>query len=394
MSHRTNRALSAWALSCLVFFAACTGGDDPGPDAGASESPIVEPELSVTTPPPIFGAADRVLNVAIPEPATLDPMRISDPGASLIARQLYEGLTMWDPVLEKVKPAAAESWTSSPDGKTFTFKLRQGMSFHDGSPVTASDFIFAFDRIALKANASDLAYLLQDVVGFDAVNGSGTSGHLTGLRAPDDLTLVIQLSRPYQDLPALLTHPALVPLPRRAVEDTNKFLTQPTGNGPFQIAQPWSPGQSVILKAFAGFINTPDLDGIRFLAYPDAASSWIDFVKGNVDVSEVPAGQVADASRRFGEQGFVPFLKAEYIGVNLADGALKNPTLRKAINLAIDRGAIARTIYNGTLEPPRGIVPAGLPGFEENLCVDLCRYAPDTARALVRKLPRADRKVS
>jgi peptide/nickel transport system substrate-binding protein/oligopeptide transport system substrate-binding protein len=267
------------------------------------------------------------------------------------------------------------------------------MTFHDGSPVTAKDFVFAFDRIALKANASDLAYLLHDVVGFGDVNQTGTAGHMSGLSAPDDLTLVIRLSRPYQDLPSVLTHPALVPLSRRAVSSPDRFLTEPTGNGPFQIAQPWSPGQSVILKAFPGFIQTPDLDGIRFLAYPDAAASWIDFVKGDVDVSEVPAGQVSDAANRFGERGFVPFLKAEYVGVNVGSGNLKDPTLRKAINLAIDRAALARTVYNGTLQEPRGIVPAGLPGFEENLCVDLCRFDPDTAAALVKNLPKKERRV-
>ena len=395
----TRRSARTKALVCALSFVlvACTGGEEaPGPDAtaGGEETLAESPLGAPSTPPPIFEPDDSVLNVAIPEPATLDPMRIHDPGSALVARQLFEGLTRWDPVVEKVRGAAAESWKASPDGTTFVFKLRPGMSFHDGTPVTARDFVFAFDRIALKESAADLAYTLADIAGFAEVNGSGTARHLAGLSAPNDLTLLVRLSRPNHDLPAVLTHPGLVPLPRAAVSDVDTFLTEPTGNGPYQIAEAWAPGESVTLESFPGFIETPDLDGLRFLAYPDAAASWVDFVRGELDVAEVPAGQIQDAEEQFGSEGFTPFLKSEYYGLNLRSPSLKNRSLRKAINHAIDRRAIARTVYKGTLEPPRGIVPNGMPGFQENLCVEFCAYDRAAARKLVRKVPRRARKVT
>lgn len=385
------------ALCSSALLVACTGGDKaPGPDATAVASIPEDGALDprATTPPPIFDENDDVLNVAIPEPATLDPLRIHDPGSTLVARQLYEGLTRWDPVLEKVRPAAAQSWRATPDGTTFLFRLREGMTFHDGSPVTSRDFSLAFDRIALKENAAELAYTLADVAGFREINQIGSSRHLAGVTTPDDTTLVIQLSRPSHDFPAVLTHPGLVPLPGQALSDPNEFLTQPVGNGPFQIAEPWAPGESVTLEAFPGFITTPELDGIRFLSYPDAAASWVDFVRGDIDVAEVPAGQIQDAEERFGADGFQPFLKSEYYGLNLRSPSMKNVKLRRAINHAIDRRAIARTVYHGTLEEPRGIVPTGMPGFQENLCVDLCNFDADRAEALLRKVPRKQRKVT
>ncbi|MDQ3940499.1 MAG: ABC transporter substrate-binding protein, partial [Actinomycetota bacterium] len=183
-------------------------------------------------------------------------------------------------------------------------------------------------------------------------------------------------------------------LSRAAVRDVNNFLSQPTGNGPFQIAEPWGPGESVTLEAFPGFIETPDLAGIRFLAYPDAAASWVDFVRGELDVAEVPAGQIRDAEERFGTDGFKPFLKSEYYGFNLRSPALQKVALRKAVNRAIDRREIARTIFKGTLAPPRGLVPTGMPGFQENICVQMCNHAPRTARSLVKRLePKARRVV-
>lgn len=383
-------------ILCALALAACTGSETvSGPRATATTTS--EPGALGTASPsaaPVFDEDDAVLDVAIPEPATLDPMRLQDPGSVLVARQLFEGLTRWDQASEKVVPAAAERWTVGDGGRSFSFRLREGMSFHDGTPVTSKSFRFAFERIAAKANASDLAYTLELIDGFAAVNQSGTTSHLAGLSTPDPLTLVIRLSEPFYDFPTVLTHPGLVPLPSAAVRDVDEFLASPTGNGPFQMAEPWAPGQPVILKAFPGFINTPELDGLRFLPYPDAAASWLPFVKGDLDVAEVPAGQIEEARETFGEEGFQPFLAGYYYGLNVASPALKNRGLRVAINRGVDRAAIARTIYKGSLVAPRGIVPDGMPGFDENFCLPLCRYAPDSAAGIVDSLPAKKRKLT
>ena len=389
-------------LACLLAGAlaagACTGdGEDPDPDAVAT-TPGVGPENDVTPPDPqqtsaVFAPTDEVLNVAISEPATLDPLRIQDPGSVLVARQLYEGLTAWDPIEEKVVPAAAESWRVADGGRTFIFKLRPGMTFHDGTPVTSKDFRFAFDRIALKENASDLAYALDLVAGFTEVNQLGKSRHLAGIATPSELIISITLSRPFHDFPAVLTHPALVPLPEKRVNRIDDFLAAPVGNGPFKMAEVWSPGQPVILEAFPGFVETPDLDGIRFLPYPDAAASWLQFRDGELDVAEVPAGQIEDAEQAFGSEGFKPFLASYYYGFNLRSKELKDIRLRRAINAAIDREEITETIYKGTMTPARGIVPTGMPAFQENLCAAMCRHAPAAAERLVGRLKPKGRSV-
>lgn len=393
-----QRALLACLLAGALLAGACTGdGDGPDPEAGAT-APGVGAENDVTPPDPeqtsaVFAPTDEVLNVAISEPATLDPLRIQDPGSVLVARQLYEGLTAWDPIEEKVVPAAAESWRVADGGRTFIFKLRPGMTFHDGTPVTSKDFRFAFDRIALKENASDLAYTLDLVAGFTEVNQLGRSRHLAGITTPSDLIISITLTKPFHDFPAVLTHPALVPLPEKRVSRIDDFLAAPVGNGPFKMAEVWSPGQPVILEAFPGFIETPDLDGIRFLPYPDAAASWLQFRDGELDVAEVPVGQIEDAEQAFGTEGFKPLLASYYYGFNLRSKELRDIRLRRAINAAIDREEITETIYKGTMTPARGIVPTGMPGFQENLCAAMCRYAPAAAERLVGRLKPGRRDV-
>src|SRR5918996_5104249 len=211
-----RRGTSLWAagLAVLACLTACTGGGSvPGARATATAGTGTETgsaETAKGTPgeqtprPGVFEADSDVLDVAISEPATLDPMRIRDPGSVLVSRQLYEGLTRWDPVQEEVVPAAAEGWKVTERGRKFTFELRADMTFHDGSPVVAGDFVFAFDRIARRRNASEIAYALEQVRGFPAVN-QGTAKHLVGLSAPNRRTLVVRLSEPLLDFPAVLT---------------------------------------------------------------------------------------------------------------------------------------------------------------------------------------------
>lgn len=387
------------ALLCVVLLGAACTGSSSGADPSGSASPSVAAADQTSSPsasptPPVFGPNDDVLNVAVSEPATLDPMRIQDPGSMLIARQLYEGLTAWEPESQEVVPAAAGSWEVTNGGRTFTFAITQGQTFHDGTPITSRDFAYAFDRIAQKDNASAIAYTLERVDGFDEVNGTGDADSLSGIQTPDDYTLVVKLVEPYMEFPYVLTHPGLVPVQRAQVEQPATFLSTPVGNGPFQIAEPWAPGAPVVLKRFDGFVRTSALEGIRFVPFPDAATSWLRFVGGEYDLAEVPAGQVEAARKSFGDDGYVPFLATYNFGFNLDSPGLKDVRLREAVSKAIDREAIAERVYKGTMGPPRGIVPSGVPGFTKDVCGDLCRYLPDQARALVGKLPKGDRSIT
>nr|MBA3432269.1 peptide ABC transporter substrate-binding protein [Actinomycetota bacterium] len=325
---------------------------------------------------------------------TLDPMLIQDPGSVLVVRQLFEGLTRWDERKGRVVPAAAASWKEQRKGSRFVFKLRRSMRFHDGSPVTSSDFRYAFDRIARKKSASEVAYTLELVKGFTAVNGFGNSKHLAGVTTPDSRTLVIKLSGPFRDFPAVLTHPALVPVPRRAVEHEKKWARKPVGNGAFEMTEPWTPGQPITLGSFGDALEDTTLSGVSFQPYSDAGASWLEFVQEDLDVAEVPAGEIEAAEQVFGDAGFRPLLAGYYFGFNTKAKRLKNIRVRRAISRAIDRTAIARGIYDRSLQEPRGVVPAGMPGFSADACGRLCDYAPKAARRMIKKLPAAKRKVT
>ena len=150
----------------------------------------------------------------------------------------------------------------------------------------------------------------------------------------------------------------------------------------------------MLLKAFIGFYDTPELDGIRFLTYPDAAASWLPFTNGDIDIAEVPAGEVEAAREKYGDAGFRPFLATYSFGLNIKSPQLDDIRVRRAINKAIDRPTIVQTVYRGTMEPPRGILPTGMPGFLENICVGTCEFDPDGAARLVAGLKRRDRALT
>ena len=404
-------ALGVLALVGLVASACTETGDTraAGPEATVTTGTLSSPDASLASPSatptdeddftPVTGTNpftenDEVVTIAVKDPATLDPMLIGDPGSTLVARQLYEGLTRWDTVQKKVVPAVAQSWKVSDKGATFTFKLRPDLAFHDGTPVRSQDFVYAFDRIAQRANASDLAYVLQRVKGFSEVNQTGKKDHLEGLKTPDERTLIIELTEPDQDFPAVLTHPGLVPLSREAVRNEDEFLRNPVGNGSFQMAQPWDIGGEIYLEPATGSLEEPSIDGLRLVPYDEAASSWLDFLEGRLDISEVPAGQIEDAGDRFGAQNFRVLMNGYSYGFNLETKALSVVTLRRAFNFAIDRQSIGRVVYNGIMKPPRGIVPPGVPGFADNLCNKLCSYQPKVAERLVSALRAKERKLT
>lgn len=354
-------------------------GASPGTGAGASTGAPASPEAGV-------------LRVAVGPVDTLDPMRAADPSAILVVRQLFEGLTRWDPSTHTVEPAAARSWDVLRGGRRFVFHLRPGMTFHDGSPVTAASFKAAFDRIARRRNASDVAYTLERVQGFAEVNQLGRARRLRGVRVRGPLTLEITLDSPYQDLPAVLTHPALVPLPSWAEREPGRFAQRPVGNGPYRLASDVVPGEPLRLRARAVPEGAPR--ALVFVPYDEPGEALLALIDGTVDVGEVPPTEAESAASVFGRRGYRPLLAGYYLGVNLRAGELRRRALRKAISLAIDRAVIARDAFDGSLLPPRGIVPLGMPGFEHDLCAQLCRADPAEARRLVATLPDRARAVT
>ena len=217
------------------------------------------------------------------EPQTLDQAHISIDVEGFIVRDMFEGLTIYDPH-GKVIPGAAESWTLSDDGTVYTFKLRQNANWSDGTPVTANDFVFAYRRMEDPKEAAEYANILYPIKNAEAINGGKAPVDTLGVKAVDDKTLEITLERPTPYFIELLAHYAALPAPSWAIE---KFGSE------------WiKPGNIVCNGAFCLTENVPNdhITSVKNPKYWDAANVKIDKVIYNPSEDQATTERMFEAA--------------------------------------------------------------------------------------------------
>lgn len=338
----------------------------------------------------------------IGEPTAIDPYNAQESEGTQVTQAVFDSLTVIDPKDGKVLPAAADSWSSDPAAKVWTFKLKKDAKFSDGTPVTAKDFVYAWNRIATSAsnNATDpaqIAYHLGPVVGFDDAQAKGTP--MSGIKAVDDSTFEVTLQYSFADWPYVCAHPALAPVPQKLVEggvDYNgqkvAYNQMPIGNGPFKLSEPWAHDQYIKIVANSDYYGTkPMVDGVDFMIFKDEQTAYREFQAGTLDFTQIPDGQIEAAKTQYGvaDDGYTVqpskgvLLGAEsaiyFFSLDNVKKPMDNANLRKAISLAINRQAIIDTVYEGTRVPATGMVPPGLPGYKEGLFPD-AKYDVEAAK--------------
>ncbi|HJV04882.1 MAG TPA: ABC transporter substrate-binding protein, partial [Actinomycetota bacterium] len=321
---------------------------------------------------------------------TLDPRALESPDSLLLASQLFDGLVDYQPRTMAVVPAAAARWKIEDQGRRFVFRLREGMRYHDGSPVRARDFMFAWNRLADPVDANPYAFLLEAVAGFDRYRDQVQVTGMEGLEAPDDRTLVVTLTDPWPEFVALLGHPALSPVPPSASRPG--FARRPVGNGPYRLAAPVEPGVPIQMEAFGRYHGLPpSVARLEFQAFADPEEAWPEFVDGDLDISQIPVAVLPDAVSRYGTRGLVTLARLLYCGFNLDRARFRDPTLRRAVSIAVDREAIVAEVYGRGAEPAAAFVPPSIPGGGPGACGAACVHDVERARALIRRLPKGSR---
>jgi oligopeptide transport system substrate-binding protein len=357
--------------------AACT---TPPPEDGSLPVPGPGPTATVAS----------TLRIAVEPTASLDPRALESPDSILLAAQLFDGLVTYDPDTLEVMPAAAARWERGDGGRTFVFRLREGLRFHDGSPVRARDFVFAWNRLADPVDANPFAFLLEPVAGFDRYREQAQVTGLEGLDAPDDRTLVVTLGRPWPDFVSILGHPALSPVPPAA--SGPEYAQRPVGNGPYRLAAPSETGVPIQMEAFERYPGgAPPVQRLEFHAFDDPAEAWPEFLEGELDVAQIPVEVLPDAVSRFGTQGLVTLGRLLYCGFNLDRERFREPALRSAVSMAIDRQALVAEVYGGAAEPAGAIVPPSIPGGGSRACGAACVHDVERAATVIDGLPRESR---
>lgn len=382
MLNRRHFVGGALATSALAALAGCTGTTQ---SAGSSSSTGAS------------GAGEGYMNFYLSEPAYIDPYNGQENQGIAVISAIFDGLLTWDyDVNEPVALAAADLPTLSEDGLTYTFTLREGMTFHNGDPVDAASFKRGWERMVdpTMATPGEVGYHLAPVAGYQEF-ADGTADEITGLVAVDDLTFQVTLNAPMADFTAVCCHPSLVPVPQAALDDPATFLEQPVGNGPFKLDEPWQHNQYILASRFEDYYGeAPDLNGVYFSIQADPDTAYRAFQAGELDFAAIPLGQVADTIAEYGESedGFTSTpgaqvlvgteLSTYYLIPNLENEFLAQLPVRHAISLAIDRQKIVDTLFEGYREPANSIMPLSIDNNEQNIWT-YCAYDPEQAKQIL-----------
>lgn len=310
------------------------------------------------------------------DPSSLDPHKLSGDWENRIAGDIFEGLVTED-VNAQAIPGQAESWTISDDGLVYTFKLRDGIVWSDGKPVTAGDFVFAFQRLMNPETAAKYAYLQYPIKNSKAINESKiTDLSELGVKAIDDKTLEITLEQPTPYFLGALTHYTAYPLPKHVLEakgDEWVKIDNIITNGPYTPTE-WVPGSHVSTVKNDSYYDAANvsIENVKFFVLEDETAALKRYRAGEFDIlTEFPTDQYEWIKENLpGQAQVAPFAGLYYYVVNNTKPPFDNADVRKALSMTINREVIGPQILGTGEIPAYSWVPPGMANYSESVYVD------------------------
>jgi len=300
------------------------------------------------------------------EPGTLDPHKASGTWENNILGDLFLGLTT-EAADGSIIPGAAESWTVSDDGKTYTFKLRDGLKWSDGEPVTAEDFVFSIHRILDPAFKAEYAWILYVIENAEEYNtAKETDVNKIGARAVDARTLEVKLKAPAPYFIAQLTHYTAYPVPKHSIEKLGDDWLKAgnmVSNGAYTLAE-WVPNDHIKVVKNANFYDAANvkIDTVYFYPTEDQDAALQRFRAGELDTQDDFASESIDLLRKElpNETRISPYLGIYYYVLNIAKNeAFKDLRVREALSMAVNREAITDQVLKTGELPAYSFVPPG-----------------------------------
>ena len=301
-------------------------------------------------------------------PVTLDPAISADMSSHTYVMQIFSGLVRLDHELNVV-PDIAESWEKNPDGKTYTFHLRQGVKFHNGRGVKAADFKYSWERACDPDTGSlTAATYLGDIVGAKGML-AGEVGELSGVVIIGEYTLQVTIDAPKAYFLDKLAYPTGFVVDKANAESGVNWWREPNGTGPFKLRE-WEPGQQLILERSQVYYGEPaKLQSVVFSLL--AADPMALYETGQIDVVPVYLAyidEVSDQTNPFHlELAVTPELSLYYIGFNTVRPPFDDVNVRRAFCHAVNKERIVKVILRDMVSEAGGILPPGMPGYDEAL---------------------------
>jgi len=339
------------------------------------------PPVHAQTPPNVLVVGQ------IAEPKSLDPHAVTAVNDFRILVNLYDGLVRYKDGTLEVEPSLAESWTISGDGKTYTFKLREGVKFHDGSDFNAEAVKFNFDRMLKE----DHPY--HDTGPFPLSFFFSTVEEVI---AEDPRTVTFKLSAPYAPFLSNLAYPTgLIVSPEAVRQHGADFGRNPSGTGAYRFAEWDANAKMVAVKNEAYWDGAPDLEAVIYRPITDANTRIAEMLSGGLDVMvEVPP----DSLQQFKQDENFSVLEQAgphvwFLILNTREAPFDSKAARQAANYAINKTALVDNILQGTAEVAAGPTPPAF-AWAYNETLEPYPYDPEKAKALLAEAGYAGEEIT
>jgi oligopeptide transport system substrate-binding protein len=380
--------LTAMPLALALALSACGSSGDSGNSSTSN------------TPNAGSGNPNGAISIYGTEPETnMLPANATDAGSAKMQEGIYSRLVGFKPEDGSTYNEVAESIDTT-DSKVYTIKLKKGFKFHDGTEVKAKNFVDAWNWGANSKNSQLAASFFEDIQGFKDVHTEDpdedgplpaptpAADKMSGLKVVDDHTFEVTLNGPFSVFPSKIGYLPFAPLPDKFFAgDPETFAKTPIGNGPLKFVSR-TPNTDIKLTRFDEYSGAKKV-GFKDLTikiYTSQEAAYKDLLSDNLDFMEAlpPSAKAGNKYEKdLGEQ----ILRANLLsisGLAVPDylPQYKNPNVRKAISMAINREQITKTVLQGTYSPADGLVPEGIEGYEKGQCGEACVYDPAKAKAL------------
>jgi len=371
-AHQSSRLGLLLTLVCLIGMLSTACGN---PFTNPFNTQITKVP---TIKPPKAPASQQIYRQAIqaPDIATFDPAQAADTSSLSAISLVFTGMVQFDDMLQ-VKPQMAQSYDKSSDGLTYTFHLRTGLQFSDGTSLTSKDVAYSLDR-ALSPAVSNLTGLPPTYLGLLKDAPARTQGKVATLindsiLTPDEHTVILKLSKPAGYFLAALAYPTAYVVEKSVIEQWSLKWTDHLadnggqgGDGPFKVKS-YIHARSIILVPNPNYYGPrPQLNEVDQVFYPLAQTSYDAYLAHELDYTAIPVANYPEAqhSKEFHK---VPDLAIDYITMNYLQAPFNNIKVRQAFALALNKDAIVKGVWQGAYNPTCHIVPYGMSGYNRQL---------------------------
>lgn len=372
---------SILAISAMTLIVTACGQSSSPANTGSSSS-----------------ATSQSLNIDLyGTPNTLDPQASSTTLSSEVVDQMYDTLLTYKPQSTELTGDIAKSLSVSQDGLTYTFHLRKGVKFWNGTPCTAKNFVDAFERVLTKSVNSWVEGFVNPAIEGSAAFYDGKAKTISGITTPDKYTLQIKLVKPMPYFKYVLAMPNFSAIDMQYIDKIGgkKFAYKPMGTGPY-ILKSYKQGQSLTLVKNKNYFQSgvPKLDKINITIDKNVQNAVLRFKQGktgfianNYQSGLDSADFVSMIQSPKWKNDFLkmPQNALELINLNNKVGPFKSKLVRQAVNMAIDKSRLVK-LMNGRVEAANQYLPPNIPGYEKNLPPQyVYSYNPKKAKELLKQ---------